>query len=634
MKIKSSLSIILTVLVVVACCGVSLAQEKSDTVPPRPNSIRIMPDRKITAEQIQELDQVNRLLRLGEYQSAADLLEMLIEKHPHRDDLKDRLASALERGKNFTKLLHVRGQRLEANPDDYRLRREYGHTHLLLGNADSAEYHFLKAIPLAEPLPEALYQIAAMYHRFGYYKKETAFIDSARSFFGNSRLLANWQGDALAAQKKFAQATDEYLIYMEKDSLSAKEAESKLIQLIRYPGSADTVMAVLHSKINNLKANNLRSGTGGNKNIGRGLIRTYGDLLIVQGRFDEAFALYRDLDSLNQRNGADIVFFVQSCVAYGKFENAITAGNYVIETYPQAVLSGHNYTLLGQAYQAVGQFDEAIACYHSHRAKFNRPVLVIEDNLKIGLIYKDNLKNYDSAGVYLNMAAEKGRNNRFGINALFGLADLAGRQHDFDLADTYYDQILTFEIPAAMAEQIEFEIARNFIFRLDFREAEKRFSQVIARYPRGLYINDAIEYSLILGEIGEVGQYDLYADAEFFRFIGQADSLEHYLWKICRVGLPGLAPASYLSLAEDYFDQEKIVPAQAVIDSLEINYPDSYYYPFARKLKADILFADEETIREGTQIYLELLSDYAMFPFAAEIREILRKAGREKGGNI
>ncbi len=576
-----------------------------------PSPLRVMPEKKRTTEQIREMDQVNRLIRMGEYLPAADLLEMLIEKHPGREDLKDRLIRCLEKGKNFDKLLLVLARRLENDPDNYILRREYGHAHLLLANADSADYQFLKAIPLAEPLPEVLYQIASIYQRFGFYKRETTFIDSARAFFNNRSLLASWQGDALAAQQKYAEATDEYLAFMEKDSMSAKTAEGKLIQLIRYPGSADTVMAVLYKKLNS------NDGT----EVSKGLIRTYADLLIVQDRFDEAFALHRDMDSLNERGGADIVVFVQSCIAYGKYENGITAGSYVLKAYPQAVLAGHTYSLLGEACQAVGRYKEAIGYYQKHRAKFDRPVQVIEDNFKIGTIYKDNLHNYDSAETYLTSAVTSGGKTRFAMGALFGLADLASRRSEFDQADSYYKQILEIEIPAQMGERAEFEMARNLIFRLKFTEADKRFSQLIARYPRGLYVNDAIQYSLILGEIdpGAVGQFDLYAGAEFFKFIGQADSLEHYLLKICRVGLPEVAPSSYLGLAEMYFAQNKIELARSAIDSLKSQFPDSYYYPFAQKIKADMLFADEKTNQAGLDIYLKLLSDYATFPFAAEI---------------
>ena len=110
---------------------------------------------------------------------------------------------------------------------------------------------------------------------------------------------------------------------------------------------------------------------------------------------------------------------------------------------------------------------------------------------------------------------------------------------------------------------------------------------------------------LILDEAIEQApdQLDLFSLAEFYRHTGQTDSLEYYLKKICRVGIPALAPVSYLNLAQLYNRQANEKLALEAIDSLLSFYPESYFYPFGLKAKAEILWKSEKTRESARSIY-------------------------------
>jgi tetratricopeptide (TPR) repeat protein len=182
------------------------------------------------------------------------------------------------------------------------------------------------------------------------------------------------------------------------------------------------------------------------------------------------------------------------------------------------------------------------------------------------------------------------------------------------------------DLPDDIKEQIDFATAEIYLFQENYDEATTRFRQIISRYPRGFYVNDAIQYSLIISETKEdaSGHIDLFSSAEYFRYIRQTDSLEYYLTKICRVGIPSLAPISYLGLAQLCYDQNRHEEAVEAIDSLSSGYPQSYFLPYGLKLKADIYLQSPETREEALDLYRQLLEHYANYPFGAEVRDIIR----------
>jgi outer membrane protein assembly factor BamD (BamD/ComL family) len=74
-----------------------------------------------------------------------------------------------------------------------------------------------------------------------------------------------------------------------------------------------------------------------------------------------------------------------------------------------------------------------------------------------------------------------------------------------------------------------------------------------------------------------------------------------------------------------YFDQQRLDQAVASADSLISLYPDSYYLPFGLKLKADVFLLSAHTKDQALVIYHTLLEQYGFYPFAAEIRDIIRR---------
>ena len=563
---------------------------------------------------IDGLDKAQRLMQLGDYARAADLLESILEKSPPTPMLLELLTTCYEQSKNYSKLIIFLKRRAGIEPPGFPLYRDLGRAYMLSGFPDSATAYFYKAAETADNKERAFSIIADIYYKFGQYHLEQTLIDSARALTADPRLLPDRMGDALAAQRQFGAAALEYLAYMEKDSIAAANGEEQLISLMRYPESADTVMAVLAGQIASRKENTR-------------LQNIYGQLLMEQDKFGEAFEYFRGRDSLQSGSGSDILYFMQECNRRKKYEYTLEAGKYFVSFHERSPLQNSAQFVMAEADIGMGRYDDALAAYQEIAADFIRPAHRAEANLDIGLLYKDHLGDMDKAREYLNEVVRSVPGGPYAIQAQQALADIAIREHNLDLADSLYASLMDLELPPDVAEQTEFGMAEVSLFKGNFTDAAKRFRQIISRYPRGFYVNDAIQYSLIISETLDDApkQIDLFASAEYFRYVKETDSLESYLTKICRVGIPSLAPISYVHLAELYKDQNRNQDATDAVDSLQARFPDSYFLPYGLKLKADIYMQSSETQKQALAMYRDLLEKYPTYPFVAEIRNIVRR---------
>jgi len=156
------------------------------------------PVKIIEKTRLEGIDRANRMMRLGDYEGAAAILETIFEKDPQNIEVKNLLATCYERSKDYSKMLLFLKSRLATEPPGYPLYRAVGRTYVLMGFPDSAQSFFYAAVSRAPGNDRAFSTIAEIYHKFGHYRFESEFIDSARVLTGNPTLLADRMGDALA----------------------------------------------------------------------------------------------------------------------------------------------------------------------------------------------------------------------------------------------------------------------------------------------------------------------------------------------------------------------------------------------------------------------------------------------------
>ncbi len=571
-------------------------------------------EKKITVQKSPVVKNVERLMTMRLFDRAIDLAEMYLEKEPGNLSLKSLLAACYEETKAYDKLALFLSNRRDTEPPTFFILSQSGRAFLLTEQPDSAQEMFYGAAVMALEHESWLRQITDQYYSFGMYDESEAFIDSMRILSANPNLLASRKGDILRAQKQYGQAAIEYLNYMERDSLAAFDGERMLISMIRYQESVDTVMAILAKRIQDQMSS-------------RQLAATYGKLLLEQSQYDEARKFYQELDSLRQNRGSDVLYFIRECNKSKEYAQTLLAGQYMLDHYPSSPWLGTIQFAMADAHTGQGNFDAAFSLLNRVAGTFTRESHKSETYLQIGLLFKNHYRDLEKAEEYFNKIVAHSPRTRASLNAKFQLADIYVHRRAFDSAAVVYQFLEEQDLSDDYAEIVHYAQALIKVFQGDFETADAIFRQLITRYPKGFYVNDAIEFALIISEAGSTapGQMDLFSSAEFFRYTNREDSLEFYLKQICLVNIPSLAPLSYLRLAELDNAKDNSSGAVTAVDSLFAKYPESYFTPYGLKVKADILLKSEQQYDNAIEIYRNLLEQYPKYPFAAEIRDILRR---------
>ncbi len=557
------------------------------------------------------------LMSLQDYHSATEILQVLYDENPVHPEVNSLLQKCFEESKDYLRLLdHIRS-RMTREKASFYLHFTAARAHMLNNDLDSALWYFVAAADLSDGNKGKLQAIAESLYRRGYYDEQGKLIDTLRVIYHDSTLLAEHYGDAMAAQQDFRTATVAYLAAMEQDTTKIKDIESKIISMIQYPESVDTVMAVLTERTE-LQQKNDR------------VFNMYGMILMEQNQFDLAYDFYIERDSMFEANGSYLIFFIREAEQRQRPDMVVRAADYILD----------HKDVLGTALQALwyraaaltlmNRHEDALADYREFIKKHPRAGNQAEAKVMMGHIYKEYLDQPETARMQYYDAINLMTHSRYAADARFALAELFVNGQQFDSALSQLNQARQIQLSDELTEVADFQTAQIYLFQRRYDEAIEQFKRIISNYPRGFYVNDAIQYALMVSETMESAEdhLDLFSAAEYYREINRRDSLKYYLTKICRIGIPSLAPVSYLRLAELYYQQGNLDEAMTAVDSLAAGYQESYYYPYGVKLKADILWKTEDTRDKARDLYRGLLEKYGKYPFAAEIREMLR---RERG---
>jgi tetratricopeptide (TPR) repeat protein len=562
-----------------------------------------------------ELAVVRRLMRAGSYDHAASYLESLLTKYPDDWQIMNTLQDCYFQGKMFDKLLLFLQRRLEEDEQNFQVLRDLGRTWLQKGQPDSATDYFYKAVTSSGNDASAVAFLASLYSQLGYHSEAVQFIDSLRSLTGKPHMAPLEMGDALSALKKYSPAADEYLVAMNADTAAERDASVKLRELVQYPESSDDVMRTLQSYL---------KGDSADKKLSR----LYGEFLLDKEKYDEAFVYFLNLDDSAAQKGNELHYFMSACADRKKYAPVIRAGERFRSRFPMSPLLQVTQFMLAEAYTKEGQYHDALDTYERIAGMSVNERDLAEINLKMGLIYKDNMRDFDRAWQHLAMVKNIYPSGPAAEVATLEQGEILIYQREFDSALTIFTKLDSLkQMPDELAEAISYAIAEIKLFQKKFEEASGRLKGIIARYPRGFFVNDAVNLTLVIDETLQEApdKIGLLASVEYFDYVDNDDSLEFYLQKITEDKIETLAPVSYLRLARLYYKQGRFKETLSSVEKLTQEYAESYFLPFGLKIKADVLIKSSETKEAAVKIYQDLLEKYPTYPFSAEIRDILRK---------
>ena len=562
---------------------------------------------------LDDLMLARQLMARGSYLSAVGFLEDQYAKDPSRRETITLLLSCYLQLKADSKAELLLLRLLEQSPLDFEYHINLLDLYLRSGVDSTVSRQIDNMLDKYPGNPDIYRTIISKLINYGFNDRALSMIESGRVQFSNPLLFALERAALFENRGDYQNAVREYYNAVSSDSLLRTEADRKLALLLRYPGAVDDVIIALKGILDSLQGDTYA-------------LKILQEAYIRDDRFADAFEISVELDSLQDSNGRELYRYLRNCHLRKLYDQVIIMAEYVDEKKIEENEISQYKFYYAEALEGVARYREAIDVYHEIIETYPINRDKARATLAIGNIYRYNMSQYDTALIYYDSAAWSYNIGPTRFSARMELARLNILKGQLDSAAIGFSGLLIDGDAEERREMISYNLAMILFYQEKFGEADMAFRKIISDFPRGYYTNDAIINSLIIREAQSANPkaLHLYAEAIYFGARLLPDSLVERYKEIISRGPSSLTGLAMLRLSEHYFKTHNTPSALDVIDQMARDYTEDYFFPYALKLKGEILSKNPDKQDEAAEIYRDLLQNYGNYPFIGEIREALQ----------
>ncbi|SYZ74651.1 exported hypothetical protein [Candidatus Zixiibacteriota bacterium] len=581
-------------------------------VPAATDSTR--PLRPGTALPLDKIVGVRQMMAQGAYVSAALLLEGYIKDDPDNYIIVDLLLNCYDELKLYDKSITLLKNRIEKNPGDIRSQYLLLEVYLKSGSdtlaADQVNY-----IMAANKGNKDIYgTVIQLLVKYGRTALAQSLIEKGRKEFNHPEFFAVESAAILETKGAYYDAVMEYFKVPRSDTLRFAQVERSLAELIRYPGAPPDVIRAFNDILKKSPDDPLA-------------LRMLGEAYVFNNQYPEAFEVNVRLDSISNMQGQLLFQYMRQCRERKLYEQVIKASEYIERRYPQNTIISEYKFYNAEALAGLGKFQEALTQYEKIIAQAPQQRDKAEALLGAAGIYRYDLRRYDTARRLYDSVVTAFPFAAWRFTAALEIAKLLVVEGKLDSAQAAFTALQNDRMRPENREIIDYNLALILFYRRQYDDANTAFRKVMAQYPRGYYLNDALINSLLISENSGTagGALDLYAGALFYEARLMPDSVEKSLHAVIDMGETPLVGQAGYKLAGFYLGQADTAGAMNVIERMEKNYGTNYYFPYCLKLKGDILAQSAEHKNEAAEIYKSILEKYGNYPFIGEVRKSLQE---------
>lgn len=564
--------------------------------------------------------QARQLMMLERYDQAMQLLEMASPTSEEEWQIRENLLAEIYRGqKNYAGLellVHGALARNPARHDRDRWQFQRAELYLLADLIDSART-LLDSLWHADVTDTTIAKVAELYeqHTLADWAQSTYL--QARDQLGDSTVYAFQLAVLFESRRDYARSTQEYFRAIARDSSIARRIENRLLKLLETTDGDSPMEQELQKAA-------ARSGSAATAN--RLLVTLY----LESGRPDDAWKSAWIVDSVNGQNGLSLIVFMRQAYERDYQSVAMRAARRILSAYPRSPVRHQAEWELAR--MALKSGDAADAREQLVRISKTSPVL--RYRLEASLAYAElawrtmgDLQVGES--VYAAVVYQQPGGQYF-HKAMLGRAMIASMQGDYGKVRTLLVNMEIKKPRPRDREQLTYRLGELAWFEGDLKNAMATWSGLITDYPKGVWVNDALRYNMLLSAYSEIAPADLRAlgKAEAQARMNHPDSALQII-----AGLRGsfeapLAPTALLLAARIHRDAGQADSALALWDEFVEAYPDAADAPRALMMAAELcerVLSRPETARDR---YHRLLEIYPRSHWTEEARLRLRTLGQ------
>jgi tetratricopeptide (TPR) repeat protein len=580
-----------------------------------PRVLRVIPPQQEKDDYRKNIDLVNELIRGGKAEDALQVLDQMKGVYGETRDIHQLYKEAYLSAKQYDKVEQIIKADMEQSPNNWRLYTELGNLYLKSDREEEARQNLNHAIDLLPDGPNVYREVANVYLANGLTSDAMDTFKRARMTLKDPNLFSLELAGLYEAMFDYKQAVDEYFLFMGNDSTKFNVVEDRVMRLIQTEEHLDQIEAALGERVRN-NPKDLFSQ------------RLYGDLLFGRRDLEGAFETYSKVDQLSNADGKLVLTFIHMCHTSGYFDEALKASQFLVSSKPSRKVVVAAKLYIGYAQEGQQKYQDAIGTYQSiiddYAAAF--PLETALSHYRIGEIELYDLKDPDQAYGHFQMIISSFRDAPQYPIALVRLGDCMMAKGDLDSAQALFEKALEDPRSETRREELKYKLAELEFFRGNFETALAGYGQMLDEFPKGLYINNSLERSMVISENQELDRPLLtkFARALLDNVEGDSDSAVTKLNELISAKSNRLSDLAQLEKAKILRQDKKFNESLEALSGLLEKFPESLYRAQAQMLIGDVYNYDLHERQKAIDAYEKLLKDYDRSVYVDDVRDKLR----------
>lgn len=566
----------------------------------------------------------------GDFAKAVEIIETLNKKDPTNIQYFNKLNSLYLQLKKYDESAALINSRINITPQDINLYGLLGSTYYTAGDLTKAYVTWDDAIAKFKN-NEMVYRIIANYAiEKRDFEKAVEYLNRGKEISKDPFLYSYQLGELYNITMRYREAAEEYCDLIKASPSQYQQIESKILSYSTKPNALDETIEV----VKKYKSNNIS------------FAYLLARLFVEKRNYEEAFNLYKEIDTKQSSNGTELYSFGEFVFRDGEYSTASKVFKYIIDNYPdqpqiQQTKLGYAKTLeaiLVDKYNLQNpewkpfyipakieqkEIEPVIKAYEELIKAYQHSEVAVESNLRIGILLFHLRDEISGAQTYLKIVTDNYPTSKFASLAFIELGNISLRQAKLDEAESYFNSVnkLTRTNPEDKSFA-SYQLARILSFKNDFESARKTLLTIMGNLKDNI-ANDAIELSVLLNTAkNDSSNLSLYCKAEFFteqyRFNDARDlylQLSQNPQAFVFHSIAKLRTAEMLIAADDY--SNAIANLQLIVDEAEKNiYSDKALY-----LQGQIYqYGFKDTIK-AVETYENLLARFPKSLYLDEARQ-------------
>jgi tetratricopeptide (TPR) repeat protein len=436
--------------------------------------------------------------REGKFEEALALYREIVASHPEHAKAVRGLKTCLLELKHYDELLAILEDEIARTPRQPALLEELGTACARKGDWAGAMRWWTQILDVQDRSRGAYSFVADLMARNRMFDEALAIYAEADSVHPGK--FTRQKASLHELRFEFEEATNEYLKFLQESPTALSYVEGRLLRIGESEGGLGAVIARVERWIETRAA---KRAPGERDPQGAPVDRVVytkllGDLYLESGDHEHARQQYFRLVDEEPGQFSALLVFGKRCQVDGEHEVAIRVFERVVGDFPNVRAVPSALLEIATSQSRLGRWDEALETYarlvadypetdHAHTALFES-----------GRILREGKRDPDAAETIFRQLIHAGSGPWGEADPQFEVAECAVWRGDPETAGGIYRAIRERRFSEETRERALYEEARTLFYLRKFGEADSLFKEVATQFPKGLHVNDALDFSILI----------------------------------------------------------------------------------------------------------------------------------------